>query len=111
MAKQADLFTFDDDAGQTYPQRPGFVRDSDNSRAAADSFDESDLSRQKQLIMGCYHARQNGLTCDEIEVALGFQTASARIRELVLNGFLVDTGRRRQTRSGRPARIYAEKIQ
>jgi Fic family protein len=113
MAKQADLFTFDDDAEQTYPQRPGFVRDSDTSRAAADSFDESDLSRQKQLIMGCYHARRNGLTCDEIEVALGFrhQTASARIRELVLNGFLVDTGLRRQTRSGRPARIYAEKIQ
>jgi hypothetical protein len=47
MAKQADLFTFDDDAEQTYPQRPGFVRDSDTSRAAADSFDESDLSRQK----------------------------------------------------------------
>ena len=73
MAKQADLFTFDDDAEQTYPQRPGYVRDSDTSRSAADSFDESDLSRQKQLIMGCYHARRNGLTCDEIEVALGFR--------------------------------------
>jgi hypothetical protein len=62
MAKQADLFTFDDDAEQTYPQTPGYVRDSDTSRAAADSFDESDLSRQKQLIMGCYHARRSGLT-------------------------------------------------
>jgi len=102
MKEQPDLF-------DGYPDRPGHVRGSDTSRAAADSFGDDDLSRQKRLIMGRFETKPDGLTCDEIEVVLGFrhQTASARIRELVLTGFLLDTGRRRHTRSGRPARVYA----
>ena len=48
-------------------------------------------------------------TCDEVEVATGLahQTASARIRELVQLGLIYDTGKRRPTRSGRQARVYA----
>lgn len=97
---QNDLFT--------YPDRPGHVHGSDTSRDAADSFDDSDLSRQKRRIMNYFAAKPGGLTCDEVEAALGFrhQTASARIRELVLAGGLTDSGRRRRTRSGRSARIY-----
>lgn len=34
------------------------------------------------------------------------QTASARVRELVLAGLIEDTGKRRKTRSGRGARVY-----
>ena len=49
-----------------------------------------------------------GITCEEIERALGMkhQTASARIAELRRDGFIVDTGRRQPTTSGRPARVY-----
>lgn len=51
---------------------------------------------------------EDGATCDEVEVVLGLrhQTASARIRDLVIAKRIFDTGRRRLTRSGRKARIY-----
>jgi predicted ArsR family transcriptional regulator len=101
MKRQGDLFG-------SYPDRPGYVHGSDTSHAAAESFSDEDLSQQKRRILARFGSQPNGLTCDEIEVDLRFrhQTASARIRELVLAGFLIDTGRRRQTRSGRPARVY-----
>lgn len=53
---------------------------------------------------------RGGATCDEIEVALGLrhQTASARIRELVEAGKLVDSDERRPTRSGRDAVVWTE---
>lgn len=53
-------------------------------------------------------ARRPDWTCDELEEATGFthQSCSARVRELVLLGRILDSGRRRETRSGRKARIY-----
>jgi hypothetical protein len=101
MTRQPDLFD--------YPNRPGYVQDSDTSRAAADSLSDRELSKQKLAIVGYIDRNaEHGATCDEIEVAfdLRHQTASARIRELSLSGVLVDTGRRRTTRSGRLARVY-----
>jgi hypothetical protein len=49
-----------------------------------------------------------GATCDEVEQALEgrHQTISARIRELVLMHFIIDSKVRRLTRSGRLARVY-----
>lgn len=49
-----------------------------------------------------------GATCDEIEVVLELrhQTASARCTELTLSKHIVDSGRRRLTRSRRRARVY-----
>ena len=49
-----------------------------------------------------------GATCDEIEEALDLkhQTASARVRELALRGDLEDSGKRRDTRSGRKAVVW-----
>lgn len=51
---------------------------------------------------------KNGLTCDEVEVELemSHQTASARIRELVLAGRIEDSGDRRPTRSNRRATVW-----
>jgi hypothetical protein len=48
-----------------------------------------------------------GATDDEIEVALNFrhQTASARRRELVIKGMIVQSGKR-ATRSGRYAAVW-----
>lgn len=51
---------------------------------------------------------EGGATCDEVEQALAMihQTASARILELAQVGRIIDTGRRRPTRTGRNARVY-----
>lgn len=104
----------DDDDGDLfgepyYPSRPGYVRGSDTSSDAADSLDESLLSRLRAKVFALIDMRgERGATCDEIEMALDLrhQTASARVRELVLGGLIFDTGKRRITRSGRGARVY-----
>jgi hypothetical protein len=48
-------------------------------------------------------------TCEQVEEWTGWphQTVSARLRELSLEGRVVDTGFRRKTRSGRNAIVYA----
>lgn len=53
-------------------------------------------------------AGSDGATDDEIERRTGLrhQTASARRRELVLQGFLRDSGRTRATSSGRSAKVW-----
>jgi hypothetical protein len=92
-----------------YPNRPGFVRDCDTSENAADSLNDQDLSRMRAAVFNFTKKHgYRGSTCDEVEVALllKHQTASARIRELVLGGYLEDSSRRRPTRSNRPARVY-----
>ena len=86
----------------TYPQRPGFV-DVDTSRAAAESVDPRSMQRRAlALLRG---AGLVGLTADELEVLTGWrhQTASARLRELVLLDLAYDSPDRRPTRSGRAA--------
>lgn len=100
---QGDLFN-----GRGYPDRPGYVRDSDTSKGAADSLSDEILSKQKTEILAFIGAFANGRTCDHVEEALGLrhQTASARIRELVLADKLYDTEKRALNRSGRPARLY-----
>lgn len=51
---------------------------------------------------------RDGATCDEIEAGLGMlhQTASARVRTLVLKQELVKTTDRRRTRQGMRAAVY-----
>ena len=51
-----------------------------------------------------------GVTCDELEVrhALRHQTVSSRLRCLVLEGRIIDSGRRRKSRAGRNVRVYIE---
>jgi hypothetical protein len=92
-----------------YPSRPGYVRGSDTSHDAADSLEESLLSRLRAQIFALIDVRgERGATCDEIEVALDLrhQTASARVRELALGELIFFTGERRLTRSKRRARVY-----
>lgn len=49
-----------------------------------------------------------GATCDEVEEVLGMshQTASARVNGLMNDRWLVDSGRRRPTRSGSDATVW-----
>lgn len=51
-----------------------------------------------------------GVTCDELEVRHGFrhQTISGRLRCLVLEDRIIDSGRRRKSRAGRNVRVYIE---
>jgi hypothetical protein len=81
----------------------------DTSNAAAASI-EPHLPRLEQMVYDCIKGwGDDGLTCDSVELmtALPHQTASARIKSLVDRGVIKDTGLRRQTRSGRMARVYA----
>jgi hypothetical protein len=91
-----------------YPARPGFVSGSDTSREAAKRSDSSAGAMRTKVLSYIESLGPKGATCDEVEevLQLKHQTASARIRELVIDEKLIDTGRRRKTRSGSSARIY-----
>lgn len=49
-----------------------------------------------------------GLTSDDLEAHLGtaHQAISPRLNELARDGLVSDSGRRRQTRSGKPATVW-----
>lgn len=96
------------------------VEGSDTSEGAARSIEGQKLTLRDRVHQALIDAREGsvsglpggtyryGLTDDEIEVLtrLKHQTASARRRELVLLGLVVDSGHRRPTRSGRPATVW-----
>lgn len=89
-------------------RRAPFAAGSDTSQEAADSLDEVVLAEQEAQVYGAVHRAEYGLTCDEAEILLRMphQSASARLRELVLQGHLVVTPERRRTRRGRFAHVY-----
>ncbi len=80
----------------------------ETSKAAAESLDDDELNRLEQLVYDTIAASKDGCTDDEIEVAtsLTHQCASARRRGLVLKNRVMDSGRRRATRSGRKAAVW-----
>ena len=82
-----------------------YVRGSDTSKAAADH-----MRRHVETIRAAvlHFIQEGAATCDEVEegLTLSHQTASARLRDLVLMGKIKDSGARRPTRSGRAARVY-----
>lgn len=102
MTPQIGLF----DPRPLYDGNPPHVAGSDTSKAAADAIKESADSIRRKVYNLIGSSR--GLTCDEVEAItnLRHQTASARIRELVLQGRLYDSKERRATRSGRMAAVY-----
>ena len=91
---------------RTYPDDPGYVRGSDTSQAAAESMADVKASMQARAHSLLIN-RDDGLTCDELEILTGWlhQTASARLRELVMKGRAYDTNERRMTRHGRWATV------
>lgn len=83
-----------------YPYTPGFVAGSDTSEAAAASIDAGSMRVRARRLLD---SSLDGLTSDELELITGWphQTASARLRELVLAGVAYDSTDRRRTRHGR----------
>lgn len=80
----------------------------DTSRAAAVSI----LAVQDRMVAEVFDALlaagEEGLTCQEVESNLGMlhQTASARIYDLHQAGAIVDSGKRRETKSKRWAIVW-----
>lgn len=101
---QSDFF---DREVKPYNGQPPFVAGSDTSRAASASVADGAHSIRAK-VYGAIGSTPSGLTCDQIETDLGLrhQTASARVRELYLKGFIRDSGERRATRTGRGAVVW-----
>lgn len=81
---------------------------SETSRAAAESMRPHVTEIAERVLAHLVEVGDDGATCDEVEQALelSHQTASARLRELVLKGRAEDSGQRRTTRSGRKAAVW-----
>lgn len=80
----------------------------DTSRAAAASVRFQAPADREAVMRVVVAAGRRGATCDECEVVTGLlhQNCSARVRDLVLSGYIEDSGQRRPTRTGRAARVY-----
>jgi hypothetical protein len=98
------------------PDLPGlgggapYARGSDTSREAAESIEPSAGTLRRMVLDEIAKVGPHGHTCDEIEALLDLrhQTASARVYELhrAIPPLIVDSGRRRLTRSGRKAVVW-----
>ena len=86
---------------------PKFVRGSDTSRAAAKGIAPSASALRLQILEWIRDLGAWGATSDEIErmYDLKHQTCSARLSELKKSGELIDSGKRRETRSGSKAAV------
>ena len=82
--------------------------DSQTSLAAARSIEPHVARLERQVMTALSEAGDKGLCDHELEKVTGLQhtTASARRRELVLKGLVVETGERRTTPSGRSAKAW-----
>lgn len=85
-----------------------YVPGSDTSEAAAQTMERPAPNLRERVARAVAESGFRGMTCDEVEstLELRHQTASARLRELVLCGRIVDSNNRRATRSGRYAAVY-----
>jgi hypothetical protein len=92
----------------SYPASPGYVSGSNTSKSAAKAIGPMSAGTWRAWIYKeIKRAGQKGRTCEEIEsrLHLRHQSASARIRELVLFGDVKILGTRENS-SGRQARVY-----
>jgi len=79
----------------------------DTSKAAAES-KRSTAAIDRERVLAFIESSTKGATCDEICAGLSMkvQTATPRIWELKRDLKIIDSGQRRETRSGRTARVY-----
>lgn len=104
---------FDDEHERDMATKQGlpYQRGSDTSKAAAESMEEVAPAILTQVLLFIKRSGKHGANYDEIVVALNRDkpTISARCNELKRLGKIVDSGKRRMTRSGRPAAVYLAK--
>lgn len=96
--------------GGRYPNVPG-ANARDTSKQAAERVKPNVAALRQRLLAELQVRGSTGATCDELEQALNLshQTASARLREMNLKGAIVDSAKRRNTRSGRAAIVWHAK--
>ena len=84
------------------------VEGCDTSEAAAESMRPTASTLRARVLRIIRERGSLGATCDEVEWVSGLrhQTASARVYELRKRSRIVDSGRRRKTRSGRNAIVW-----
>jgi hypothetical protein len=92
----------------TYNGMAPFAAGSDTSFEAAKAVTPNSRTVRARILQVITGRGAYGATQDEVSLATGclHQSASARIRELVLSGHLVDSRVRRETRYGKKARVY-----
>lgn len=85
-----------------------YVKGSSTSQAAAHSIAGHLGKLEADVFNEIKRCGRVGATVDEIEVALDMshQTVSARVSTLGQRGVIINTGRKRKTRSGRAAFVH-----
>lgn len=80
----------------------------DTSREAAESMEGSAAYLRKKTYQAICCAGDKGLTADEAAAKIGETPLSIRPRvtELKQRGYIVDSGKRRQNKSGRKAAVF-----
>lgn len=91
----------------TAPNHPPYQRHSDTSRAAADSVAEVTGALRVRVFRAIEASGTHGMTAAELETALHLDgsTVRPRVCELIEMGRVCDSGERRETPSGRKARV------
>ena len=92
----------------TYQRHPAPRGSADTSRLAASEADERAPSR-RQIVRDLIRGRgEQGATIDELQLTTGWlvQSVCPIVRVLVECAEVIDSGRRRPTRSGAPAKIW-----
>lgn len=80
---------------------------SDASREAAKAISRYADQQRTEVYLCIHRAHDNGRTWDEIVQLLGCSpTANGRVTELRDRGLILDSGRRRKTRSNRNATVW-----
>ena len=105
------LYLFDDSNPSPPPKAAPFVRGSETSQEAAERI-EPFISGMAREVFDAIHSRgKQGATCDEVEKLTGIkhQTCSARICDLVKSKHIIRTDRKRNTQTGRPAKVHVAK--
>jgi hypothetical protein len=94
-----------------------YVKGSDTSKEAADSMTDEELGRLERLVYATIEkAGEQGRIDDEVTVLTepvhhwtGPSSAAARRVALVKRGLVVDSGKRRKTRSNKNATVWVTK--
>lgn len=96
------------EAKSDLPIKVPYARGSDTSKDAAESVEHATGTLRARVLGFIKRSGEYGMTCDEIELLSGLvhQTASARVNELCKLDVIIDSGRRRKTRSGRKATVW-----
>ena len=99
-----------DEPPKKKPPTAPYVKGSDTSKAAASNIAEGAGQLREFIFSTISRSGAGGMTCDEVEVEteMKHQTASARIRELAQKNRIIDSKRRRPTRSGCMAVVWVE---